>query len=584
MAEEQNIHVAEKIEDLKRLTASFDKYYERLEPLLEESVDKKEIGKRIKEQRDITRDLEKMHAAMNANLTPNAKDLNAKLNTKPPGAIKQIFEFYSKSEDLTQSFDALIQIISKPQTVENIPNVSQTYKLETLEYLHEIILKYEASKKILIASDHVIRSFLISKIISIFINDLDILSECQAAYHAHINTSKLYTHAVHEIIHKTMQAGIMEKNDSKIFLSRVIDILEEDKKFILNLYAAGDKAKRDRIIVPRKFGLLPATNPVPLDELYIKVLNAKKSKPTKENLSQDLHANILIIRCSGGTPVEYDLQNFVDPRHAQKFSQPDTYGVNEKTVERCKSIKLLEGVGHARDTSAISISYEIIYHNNNSNNNKTSAQTAPWLVLETNNRDYTVLTPWLSTTDSYLTPAYKIKSLIDHAAASLASAAKDNTQANYHAATTELAARHMFLPKTLDIDALEETANEIDTGVIRNDLFMKLTKSLNKKFDAEKIEKEFKKILMDFYKSTLIGDNKMGKAAEREIYLTFLCNLEYAARQFIKMLTEQVNAFITMDDEHVSEIINNCINLVLGKNSDVITSVKYKYLLLSQAQ
>ena len=238
-----------------------------------------------------------------------------------------------------------------------------------------------------------------------------------------------------------------------------------------------------------------------------------------------------------------------------------------------------------------------------------------YYILETlDDVHYRALAPWLDT-KNLLINKFRIKQLLDY----INNPNRPNRISNYQAVSNKKASANMFLRKPMKVDELEEQAKDIDTHIIRNDLFLKVTRIIR-----DIIEKDYgkgKKIKSDVDINNIIHDHRIrdifinsilklyeigakfntvkefeaGKFPFYEVLSSFIVELEEITRRFMKDMhdlynREPLNASIfdlqeydklTEITKKIEESVNKAIQTVISDKDNIYSTMNYKYLLLN---
>jgi hypothetical protein len=174
----------------------------------------------------------------------------------------------------------------------------------------------------------------------------------------------------------------------------------------------------------------------------------------------------------------------------------------------------------------------------------------------------------------------------------------------------------MFLSKPLGLDSLAEHAKEVDTQIIRNELFLKIKSIINtliSKNDidslhdindilhSELIKETFTSVILTMYKTaskyTDLQEFDAGKFPFSELFSSFLIELQSITRLFMKQLHDAFNRSLPSNDlfklskkekntaigKLLDEIILHSLQIVVSDGGNIYSALNYKYLLLNFA-
>lgn len=250
-------------------------------------------------------------------------------------------------------------------------------------------------------------------------------------------------------------------------------------------------------------------------------------------------------------------------------------------------------------------SYEII----------DDANTNNYYVIETlDGLKYRALAPWLSDKNLSINK-FRISQLLIY----IKNSNTPNRIANYQALANKESAKHMFLTKPMSIDALAEQSKEVDTTIIKNEIYLKINRVID-----DIITKEYssgKKIVSDVDINNIIHDQRIrdtfidtvlklykagakysdiqefdaGKFPFHELLSSFIVELEDITRRFMKDLhdgynrepfkkevyTLPVHDKMSAINKKIEEIINKTLQTIIGINENIYSALNYKYLLLN---
>jgi len=279
---------------------------------------------------------------------------------------------------------------------------------------------------------------------------------------------------------------------------------------------------------------------------------------------------------------------------AKAQAQPKIFGVTEKIVRRLSTIITLPDTEY-------DYSYKIIGKEDSNN----------FYILETlDGINYRAMAPWMES---------KKYSMLGKYALPIIKYIKENIpdrSTNYQSIVIEKSLKNMFIAKPLSLDSMAEHAKDIDTQIIKNELFLKIKDIIRELVEAhdiktyhdindvihnESIKDTFVNVILIMYKMaskyTDLQEFDAGKFPFSEIFSSFIVELQTITRLFMKNLHDAYNRALPSSDiftlqkreknnliiNHLDEILLHTLQIVIGDNSNIYSALNYKYLLLNFA-
>jgi hypothetical protein len=654
-------NIKNKLSDGNKVAISVEEYLERLAILFE--------GKYLEEQKNVSKiitDLKK-ESTTEADILETAMLIEK--NTDLHKIIISVFDTYEQISNYFLGLQYMIDVLNLPylQSENNdTADVSQTYKLETNNILRKILLSYnnyvkkhtgvdealleEYSNVIIVgitngylSGDTKLNTAAVEKIINLI----------QAEFYKNKNTVLLYSTVLQKLIDILYD---LKKPEAKQIMFSVIDMIESDKDFFISgnckntLTSAVNK--HIHLVNPalKRFGLVPVTDSMLMDDLLELIIKNKSIKNVDlHKYSKENDIGFIIVKRVVYTPIEYDLRNLIIPELAKPLIQPPEFGITEKTINRFQTIKILPSADDTKDNKKSgtkgsnksgtkdnkksgtkgSNKSGTKGSNKSGTQNNSSSDRLKWdfsyeiigeklnnfYILETlDNKHYRALAPWMSDKNLAI-GRFRIKQFIEY----ISNPNKPNRIANYQALANKAAIKNMFLAKSMSLDLLAERSTEVDTTLIKNEIFLKINRVISDMITDEYAEG--KKIKSDtqlndiihhfgirdaFVNTVLrlyevgakydeVQDFDAGKFPFYELLSSFMVDLEDISRRFMKDLHDGYNrdplkkeVFDLPPYEKASaigkkleDILNKTIQTVISDKENIYSALNYKYLLLN---
>lgn len=620
----------------------FEEYYDRLKSILvekyeEESNQIQNILKILPEQ---NKEISDRYTTIETFNKPTFKVL-----------VQNIFEFASVLQRFNLSITRIVKLFESPYlSAESIvsTDVSQTYRYETIELLEKIDRTYRGFKKKYDEKVHQINHNLIQMIHKnmLFDNktDKEKVIIVQETFHEHRNAINLYVDYMQFYIDYLYDLGTKE---AKQIMFYVLDLIEQDKDFFMtghvDNYTTNTKIHLENPALKR-FGLIPNTESLDLQQIFDMLVPQKShKKETFESFAKNNKVGLIVMNKITPVPIEYNIVKLLNSP-----SESTEQGINENFINRMRVIRyltksggndivnsedslddikqpelvvgLLAGVGDDPGGLDGGIDGGGVYEINNSKPCAGGNDRLKWkfsidlfnkdndnfYILDTlNGHKYRILTPYIKTT-KYLIPKYRVKQLIHYAT----QPNKSDRITNYHTLACKYALTCMFAERAMPLDYLEENSKEVDTHMIRNELYLKLIKHTNALITKIKPKSQidindiihddgYQKIFMDtLYSLYNLGADKslyISKFKSGELLSSFLVGLRDISRQFFKLLHDMYNREPLGNDvfklpaedrqttveKKLHDVVLKCLQLLISDKDNIYASINYKYLMLN---
>jgi len=593
----------------------------------------------------------------------NASDLDITIH-KSFSLYSAIVAYYT---NLSYIIDYMNHNNLHPEYIVNV-DISQTQREELTEDLHELVINFSIFNKldnddhlIKLLSDRIIDTLYITSITTDESKIKAIIQYIREQFFKDKNTVLLYAKIMQDLIDKLSTGN---KNNKQLVFY-ILGLIEEDKDFFISGNIKNTLPKQTNrsihLVNPalKRFGFIPVTDSMELHKLIPQITDKQITNIVDlKKLASQHSLCFIILKRVVYTPIEYNLRPLINRDIAANLIQPETYGVSEKTIMRFKTMDLVgsSNIGINNTDSNVGIN-DIInskQHNasrlhNASLSHKSSklsrspkspksfrshklskSNTNRWdfgfeiigeqtgdkfYVLETlDNKHYRALAPWLNAKGLGLNK-FRVSNLLAY----LNSVNEPNRISNYHAICTKQAIGNMFLPNQLSLTEFEEHAKNIDTQIIRNDLYLKIVnlihqiitkeynngkrliseKDLNNIIHDKRIRELFDNIIFAHYNTASkyidIQEYTAGVFPFYELLSSFLVILQDMSRKFMKDLHDGYNRdplpsniFELSNDEKINaitgkinEILLKNINILITDKDNIYSVMNYKYLILN---
>jgi hypothetical protein len=427
------------------------------------------------------------------------------------------------------------------------------------------------------------------KLISyIDVENIEDIKYLQSIVRKHIFSVSLYANILQKIVDDS-SSKIMSKSNTNL-LSEIFEIIESDKSFFLLGHATNIFKKKVDNPPMKRFGLVPITDSMSLSEL-MHVVIGKKNINKISNLSSIKNYGFIIFNHIVYTPIEYNIRSLIVPSVAAKLIQPDTYGPTLKTVERFKTIRDYPAAKWDFDHKIINESSDKI------------------IIIETlEGKSYRCLAPWVdSALYGYFINKEKVLPIIEY----IKNKNVSDRVSNYHIISTKLATKNMFLKKPIAMESFEENSADVPSHIIKQEIILNLETHVNK-YKSIKDSVQLNEVLHDeglrdiFYNTTLrlypkavildsIKEFKADRFPFSELLSSFIVELQNITGKFMRELHDGYGrkplpkeTFDLPADERnniirkkISTVIEDALNLVIKNESNIYSTLHYKFLLLN---
>lgn len=583
--------IKNKLKDSKLLIDELYEYFDKLKPLLEKKYpdELKQLNKTILLFPSMVQSINKRQDSL-LELLSNKKQAFNTITTS-------IFDLYASIQDYYHSVQTIVEVLSMPHMhTTNIDDDdwSQTYKIVTADALDALILNYSTFVKKFETNDTETTNVLVKYLLKLVINEdkilnidqsIEYIKFIQSSFYERSNTVALYCAFCQAYLDEISQ---IKSQESKVISRFIIDSIESDKDFYLSHMSIAPNKSKKRLNNPllKRFGLIPATELYPLKKLLELIAS---SVTTLSKLASSSKTCIIVMKHIVPSPIEYNIKQLIK---STSRVQPALFGITDKLVQRFTTMKQLKD-------SEYEFSYEIIGNTNSED----------FYILETlNNTDYRVLAPWLDSKKYTIGKKYA-QQIVQYITTNNA-----DRSTNYQSIMIQKSLKHMFLSKPLGLDSLIEHAKDVDTQIIKNELFLKIKAiianiidkhnvtsmhDINDILHNETIKETFVSVILIMYKVaskyTDLQEFDAGKFPFSELFSSFLVELQVITRQFMKNLHDLFNR--SLPDESLftlskaekntklisilDDILLHALQNVVGDNSNIYSALNYKYLLLN---
>ena len=273
--------ISNKLSSSKKIIDVFNDYQDKLSPLLEDKykVEHKNIKLLLN---SFGPSIDKINKIIDVISVMSDTDLSV------------IIDLYSVLQDYNLSLHSLFDIYNAPQLhSENmdVSNLSQTYKLETAEYLTKLVIQFNTFIKKYEQTDNEITDYILHLLtIQLDINNVEkireIVLDMRKLFYQHNNIVELYTLFIQEVIDQLDKTNA----EGRKLMYNIMDYIEEDKDYFLSSndnitfnddYKIKENKDKKRIDTLKKysnpwlkrFGLIPISESMPLKDLFTHVTN-----------------------------------------------------------------------------------------------------------------------------------------------------------------------------------------------------------------------------------------------------------------------------------------------------------------------
>lgn len=505
--------------------------------------------------------------------------------------INRLEKYKLDPADVIQSYVICFRLVDEIQAlIQRITNTkldcdthSDTFRLAYTKLLNKTKAKYTAflqdTETVKITITNEISNQVFAKVQSG--NKLEELVALRKKYYAANELISIYSN----VMQRSIDEFFAQDRDLSY---KLLKFISEDKAHVLlNQYQTKSKPVSKNPPQSR-FGLLPATESMPIESLLALILGESNSTNNLDQLAKKNNVGFIVINSVVYTPTEYNIQRLINKDLASEYNQPSEFGINKKIVDRFTTLKTL------KNTSKWDFSIKI--HSENADK---------FYVLETlDGKTYRCLVPWLST-KNFLVGKFRLEKLLNYK--------KDEpTKAlNYQASVLANASRNMFLGRTLAIDEFESQISQVDSGKIQNKITDAVLNTANDLLNATKITASID--VNNLLHDPIINETFMsavevafaenadnfdgGKFSTAEIMTSFITAMQTTGRRFAREIhngyareplkaedfTDNTAKNKALAAEKIERVIRNAVELVIKLDNNLFTSSFYKYLILNYA-
>jgi hypothetical protein len=383
------------------------------------------------------------------------------------------------------------------------------------------------------------------------------------------------------------------KYSCKKNIHKISEMIEQDKLLVLKENTNLEKkipSKINKIYNKnppiKNFGFIPSTNLFSMSEL-IKIIFKLENLSAKidlETFSKLHNCGFIIINKITPNPIEYNIKKLTD----KNLFEPTTYGITSKFLNKTNTINQL-------DNTKWNFSYEI-YPKSILNENENIIAALKFYVIETlDGINYRCMTKTM-VADQYKLAYINVKNLLNHI--------KNNnliypTRIDYYQnIIINKSIPNMFLLKKLPLEPIEQES-KVDSGLIRNTLFINLCKifdqlknkiknnnDFNDVIHNDAISNEFVRSIIELYQSYI--KSEIDKFPFSEIFITYLAELKKIASMFIRELHDNYNRDPLTNFSYSHEIrekfenmLKKSLEYIITNKSNIYQIISYKNLLLN---
>jgi len=604
--------IKERLEESAKLYKIFIEYFDKLKPLL------------TNEYGQINKDIETFLTSLKTeyiHLSKKFDVLTIQMSAKNQDITDSLIEFYANYTSYYININRLINLFNASHLQsENIhnDNLSQTYKLETSDLLAILILDYTNYNKKYQHVDVILMETFSDFIFTECDKSYEFFERIRKAFKKNEYCIDLYAKIVGKIIEHMYNSKNMKD------LSRITNANETDKDEFLTKNAKNKVNSYDvHIMNPylKTFSLVPVSELMPFDAIVEKIFNVKFGghdiPPVKgsirrlvggrketvdsgyDNLDKYCKKNnlcVILLHRVIYHPVVYDIR-----RLSLTQSGPGSKikpGINPSVVKDYDTIIKID-----KDQN-----YDFSYHILGVPDVETN-----YVIEKVADDHYRILSPYFNST-TYSIPKHKVNDLVFYIRSKPLAPTRVSC---YHKNATQKSTRNMFARNKVNLNEIETKSEDIDTQLIKNDIYYKIRSHLQdlveKEYEhADKIRgiMQLNEIIHDqniknIFINTIFNNYKLGKKmyssqtfdggnfSFSEIMSSFLSELDATTRRFMKNLHDELNrikidsdVFKATDKEHnimklLDEIVLNSINFVISDKDNIFSVINYKYLLLN---
>jgi hypothetical protein len=503
-------------------------------------------------------------------------------------------EFYRDISSLNEGIHAVYYLFEKPQMyIVDVSNsdISGTAKLDLTSNFEDVTTKLY----------HFDRNFddLEQQLIEVISTEVDIdgpnfLNDFHTYFVTNRNIIKLYLYILNKLIDSATSVDVLEKLRTYLLQDRTQCFTSLGTEI-----SASQLKIRQTYPSVQKFGLIPVSEYFHIKNLSNVIDSLSPDITTIAKLkkfAETSKISFVILTHAVGAPVCYNLSKLFLPSTHKK-----EHAIDEYTIERTKTITLEPDSKHSGN--------KCVMYLHTSDGDKFVGY-----VLETTDSvSYRVLGKWQNKTNGKISSS-DITDIVQYYRG------KKTIIDPYQSLCIASAAKNMFVNKQPDMKYFEIYSKEIDLTSIRNQLFLQLntviraligetkiqsSSDINSIIHDKKINETFVNSILKLYKIGAnvyhIDEYSAGKFPFSEILSTFLAELQTISLRFGKELHDNLNRTIGEFDasnpdlykpgneaqtqhlvtKKLEKILVETINMIMNIDSNIFSSLNYKYLLLN---
>lgn len=432
-------------------------------------------------------------------------------------------------------------------------------------------------------------------------NVMSIYDNIHSSWKLYPNTIKLYSNLTQSIIDKLYKTY---KDEWKIFIQKIMDIVELDKTEIMKIPS---KDKKDTCNPPyKRFNLVPSRPVLPLDQIIKLIFNIDmkiNQECQLDSVADAKQCSFLVINNIINKPIHFDIWNLTNYNVSKDLVEDENTGVNNNIIKRFNTIQILsdyvdKNICHkntniSRTKKRFLWSYKLY-----SGTKKVIDDNILFYILETlDGVHYQILTLH-ETNKNFGLPKSKITCLLNYI--------KNKTYTTDRICVVnkfleKKGLSNMFLKGKVDVNKLSNLSMIFESSTIRHDIYSRIIEwydNRNIKKISELIalitSEDLKIFVEDTYMNIFIEYySKKNKDISRfnEVCVTFLQDVSYTCKQFRRLLinfnnefsTEYKNKLITKIsiDKYFQNLIQEVLQNIISNKSNIYQSVLFKESLIN---
>jgi hypothetical protein len=489
----------------------------------------------------------------------------------------------------------------------NTSSLSQTYKLETADFLAKLLLQYNNFTKKHYENNATIVEYLTQIIVMAVLqlskgdkdNDLiHYFDYIRDYFRKYTNTVSLYASISQHIVDHLFSGR------DKQLMFKILEYIEDDKDYFMT-NVTNNTSIKNKFSNPmlKQFGLLPVTYSLEMQEIIPLVLDKSiTGKIDFKSIAKSENCCFIILYNVVYNAIEYNMRSLIIKRLAEKNIQPNSYGINDKIIDRFQTIKMITDAKGKHTEAKWDFSHEI---HGDIESNKI------YILESIDGKKYRILSPWIFS-KTYSIPMFKVKALLKY----LENSSAPTRVSCYHKVSIKAAVKNMFVSKQLDLESIEEHSKEIDTQSIKTELFLKINSvikdiirtdfangkkikgntEINDIIHDDRISDIFSSTLLRLYnigfKSIDSQEFDAGKFPFYELLSSYILDLRDTTRKFMKEFHDLYNrdplaqeifdkSNMTTINHRIETILTTAITNQISDKDNLYQSLNYKYLLLN---